>query len=152
MCPAHYCWGKKQCVQSMSSVVHAFEREVMFLSQSLLWNIIRALKAERCFLVVQVLYVAWAYLKTPSSNHQKFNQSLILNCLSTLPLMTHSRLQWMRCKVQMPSVFCIQSSYESHCKHAHEKICQDLVQNCVLKICFATLYKYSGIVRMPVVF
>lgn len=38
----------------MSSAVHAFEQEVMFLSQSLLQNLIRALKAARLFLVVQV--------------------------------------------------------------------------------------------------
>lgn len=41
----------------MSDTVYVFEQEVMFLSQSLLKKLIRALKAERLFLAVQVCSV-----------------------------------------------------------------------------------------------
>lgn len=44
----------------MSSIVHVCEWEVMFLSQSLLEKLIRALKAERLFVVIQVCSVGAA--------------------------------------------------------------------------------------------
>lgn len=69
----------------MSDKVQVFEQEVMFLSQTRLWNLIRALKAEQLILFIQVLYVLWMYLKNTFEKYQKFNQSFTLIWFSTLP-------------------------------------------------------------------
>ena len=65
----------------MNNIVQLFEQEVMSLSQSLLWNLIRAPKAERLFLILQVCSedVPTNTFEQPSKVQSKPHFKLLLN-------------------------------------------------------------------------